>query len=126
MYDEEEEEEDEEEGFNEGLDSVLTEKKEDDINAMDTIARYVTHPYYLRSLHIPEIHPSQGIIINILLYVIQYYYTDTVSSYERYEIPRLSLPCPPTPRGNTATDYWESLDARDTEIRKCMCVCMYV
>ena len=44
------------EGVNEGVDSVLYERSNDpnDDVAMDTIARSVSHPYYLRSLHQPE------------------------------------------------------------------------
>lgn len=42
------------EGFDEGIDSVLLETKDIDENAMDTIARSVSHNYYLRSLHQPE------------------------------------------------------------------------
>ena len=52
----------EDEGVDEGVDSVLVDRPKDDDDAMDTIARTVNHPYYLRSLHQPELDTPTGIL----------------------------------------------------------------
>ena len=76
---------------------------------MDTIARFVPHNYYLRSLDQPEqtqlLPLSQDTRSNPL-------------SVCPYTLPKPCLPAPPTPKGNSANDFYEALDARDQEIRK--------
>ncbi len=54
--DSEEEGAESQEGVEEGAESVLIENRAmiEDEYTMDTIARTVSHPYYLRSLHQPE------------------------------------------------------------------------
>ena len=99
---------------------------------MDTIARYVEHPYFLRSLTQSEAYPGpktrdkhkvvqqqqpqQKQVITVqkpeLLQV------QGVDSRQAYDIPSPQLPPPPRPKGTSANDLYESLDARDQEIRK--------
>ena len=97
---------------------------------MDTIARYVEHPYFLRSLtqsgaysgpntgkqpvEQQQQQPQQRIKITVqksskLL--------QGVDSRQSYSIPNPQLPPPPRPKGTSANDLYESLDARDQDIR---------
>ena len=98
---------------------------------MDTIARYVEHPYFLRSLtqsgaypgpktdkqyvEQRQQQPQQKLKITVqqspkLL--------QGVDSHQAYDIPNPQLPPPPRPKGTSANDLYESLDVRDQEIRK--------
>ncbi len=94
---------------------------------MDTISRNPSHSYYLRSLERPEqqvsLPPfvlSQGSTTEV---------TFNLSGGARpvttdcpYALPTLSLPAPPTPKGRSAGDFYEALNARDQEIRKGQCI----
>ena len=76
---------------------------------MDTIARYVPHGYYLRSLDQSEYQTplppsSQGTRATPL------------PTYPHLSKPH--LPAPLIPKGNSANDFYEALDAKDQEIRK--------
>ena len=121
-----EEEEEEDEGVSEGKDSVVhpaisTASESED---MDTIARSVAHPYYLRSLHQPEHYPGAGLpdakaklqlppppsIVGVA--------TGTTAQTSSYVLPVPDLPPPPMPRGMSAGDLFQSLDARDEDMRK--------
>lgn len=99
---------------------------------MDTIARYVEHPYFLRSLtqsgaysgpstgkqlveQQQQQQPQQKLKITVqksskLL--------QGADSHQAYSIPNPQLPPPPRPKGTSANDLYESLDARDQDIRK--------
>ncbi len=89
---------------------------------MDTIARMAHHGYYLRSLDQVEAHPGlEGFTASpaaLLLLSPPVPPQGAVATTCPYGIPRPNLPPPPTPRGVTAADYYEALDARDQEIRK--------
>lgn len=107
-------------------------------NEMDTISKNVGHHYYLRSLDEAQSYSGvQGSGQSRALLV--YHHQEQTQSYSRvqgssqsdaspvqlnvttvcpYVIPMLRLPAPPIPKGNTAADYYEALDARDQEIRK--------
>lgn len=96
---------------------------------MDTIARYVEHPYFLRSLTQPgsypgpppkteqtvsrKVPPQQKTVVPQKRMIIE-----GVDSRLVYDIPNLQLPPPPRPKGTSANDIYESLDARDQDIRK--------
>ena len=88
---------------------------------MDTIARHVLHGYHLRSLHQPlqsdrpknPNPPEPAPITNP-----QTSQPHVTAVDCPYVIPKPHLPPPPTPKGTTANDYYEALDARDQEIRK--------
>ncbi len=88
---------------------------------MDTIARTVSHQYYLRSLdqplQYPSKYPGQGSkklepAVNTSTAVV------TQATACPYAIPKLRLKTLPTPKGNTAGDYYDALDSRDADIRK--------
>ena len=78
---------------------------------MDTIAKTVQHPYYLRSMDQPESYPSEQSTVR-----------EESDSRLTYDIPCSNLPLPPLPKGNTAVDFYDALNARDQEIRKGTCV----
>ncbi len=84
---------------------------------MDTIARSADHPYFLRSLMQPDTGPST--LTQPLATVTS---TDTNTSLpdsrQLYNIPIPDIPLLPHTRGHTATECYESLDARDQQIRK--------
>lgn len=97
---------------------------------MDTIARYVEHPYFLRSLtqsgaypgpkadnQSVEQHqqPQQRLKITVQK---SSRLSQGVDSHQAYDIPNPQLPPPPRPKGTSANDLYESLDARDQDIRK--------
>lgn len=95
---------------------------------MDTIARYVEHPYFLRSLtqsgaypgpktskQRVEEHPQQTLKITVQK---SSKLPQGVDSHQAYSIPNPQLPPPPRPKGTSANDHYESLDARDQDIRK--------
>ena len=125
---EEDEEEDEEEGVAEGGDSVLRDQvgvAKDGGEEMDTIARTATHSYYLRSLHKPEglpgIRGPRSLLEVPQQQEQQQQQRDVGLSAEARDyglLPTPSLPPPPAPQGQSAADLYQSLDARDEEIRK--------
>ena len=132
---EEEEEEGGVEGVAEGRDSVLTtEASLQSTDEMDTIARTADHSYYLRSLHKPEMTAGLRGPKSILQ-------VPRLSSEESGSVSKATdkphplhkvgvtprtygplpipiLPPPPMPRGQSAADKYQSLDARDEDIRK--------
>ena len=136
----EEEDEEENEGVSEGVDSVTVAAATENDDDMDTIARSVSHPYYLRSLHTPDAHsgtnpPHQTILqvprlpSKVGRAVVSKPHPLPLVTTENQErglvvcscytpTPRPNLPPPPMPRGTSAGDYYQSLDARDEEIRK--------
>lgn len=84
---------------------------------MDLIAKTAQHSYYLRSLEQTQYYPRQdGKEPSGLPVPAQ----DVATVVCPYDIPEPHLPAPPTPKGNTAADYYEALNARDQEIRKGM------
>jgi len=97
---------------------------------MDIISRHAPHNYYLRSLErseqqvslppfslaqrpaassgaefIPACPGARGLVAPPVYKC-------------PYNLPTLSLPAPPPPKGSSANDYYEALEARDQEIRK--------
>lgn len=97
---------------------------------MDTIARYVQHPYFLRSLtqsgsypgpkadnqHVEQQQqPQQKLKITVQK---SSRLPQGVDSRQAYVIPNPQLLPPPRPKGTSANDLYESLDARDQDIRK--------
>ena len=90
---------------------------------MDTIARTAPHNYYLRSLHQPD---TTRPLANPTGYQRPPDYPISPPDYPvppvitvcPYIIPKFHLPPPPTPKGNTAADYYEALEMRDQEIFK--------
>lgn len=88
-------------------------------NEMDTITKTVQHGYYLRSLDQnlsfsgPDSQRRTPIPPSTLPHT-----TTTTTTTCLYDIPKPRLPAPPTPRGTSAADYYDALDARDQEIRK--------
>lgn len=98
---------------------------------MDTIARYVEHPYYLRSLTQSGAYPGptaeeagRQIAPHVQQPVVAVQNSEMVGgrdSREAYDIPNPQLPPPPRPRGTSANDLYESLDTRDQAIRKGTC-----
>ena len=79
---------------------------------MDTIARHAPHNYYLRSLErseqlvsLPTFPQSRGGVVPVVAAC-------------PYVLPTLSLHAPPTPKGSSAGDFYEALEARDQEIRR--------
>lgn len=100
---------------------------------MDTIARYVEHPYFLRSLTQSGSYPGPstetsagqvGLQLQTLLDQ-KSKMISGIDSRQKYDIPNLQLAPPPRPKGNSANDIYESLDARDQDIRKGMYICVY-
>ena len=99
---------------------------------MDTVARYVEHPYFLRSLTQPGAYPGpktynqraeqqqQQQPQQRLKITVQKSSKPLqgVDSHQAYNIPNPQLPPPPRPKGTSANDIYESLDARDQDIRK--------
>lgn len=90
---------------------------------MDTIARTVTHPYYLRSLMQPDS------IDGPTLSTQPYKDSDTfplqrvLNSHQLYRVPTPDVSLLQPPRGIAVSDYYEALEARDQEIRKGKCTC---
>ena len=93
---------------------------------MDTIARYVEHPYFLRSLTQsgsypgPKTEPPPTQVappeqVNVTQNAVM---IEGVDSRQAYDIPNPQLPPPPRPRGTSVNDIYESLNTRDTDIRK--------
>lgn len=93
---------------------------------MDTIARYVEHPYFLRSLtqsgsypgpkteaSVGQVGPQLQTLLDQKSKMIS-----GIDSRQKYDIPNLQLAPPHRPKGNSANDMYESLDARDQDIRK--------
>jgi hypothetical protein len=98
---------------------------------MDTIARYVEHPYFLRSLTQSEAYPGPNTDKQLvdqqqqqpqqkLKITVQRSSKPLqgVDSRQAYNIPNPQLPPPPRPKGTSTNDHYESLDARDQDIRK--------
>ena len=121
----EEEEEDGDEGVVEGGSSVLQQRQtasKETAEDMDTIARSVAHPYYLRSLHKPE--TVAGIRGPKAVLEVPQAPTDggpphAVGMARMYApIPRPHLPPPPMPQGQSSADLYQSLNTRDEQIRK--------
>ena len=122
---EEEEEEEEEEGVVEGEESVLQQRVAIPKEAgedMDTIARSVSHPYYLRSLHIPEtIAGIRGpkAVMELPQQSAEGVPPAVVGVARTYApLPRPDLPPPPMPQGQSSADLYQSLFTRDEQIRK--------
>ena len=126
VEEEEEEEENDEEGVPEGEDSILRNPHPfpSDADKMDTIARYASHPYYLRSLHQPEKNPTtfarwtKSHLQLPSATPIVGGASASASAAVLYSIPVPVLPPPPMPRGTSAACLFESLDTRDKEMRK--------
>ena len=92
---------------------------------MDTVARYVEHGYYLRSLIQSGAYPGPKgePVVKPAVQLQQRQIavprtTAGVDSRQVYDIPTPRLPPPPKPKGTSANDHYESLDARDQDIRK--------
>ena len=89
---------------------------------MDTIARSVSHPYYLRSLHTPEtIAGIRGpkAILEVPQQSTEGVHPAVVGVAITYApLPRPDLPPPPMPQGQSSADLYQSLDTRDDQIRK--------
>ena len=116
---EEEEEEERDEGVREGGNSVLQERGlRETAEDMDTIARSASHSYYLRSLHKPE--SIAGVRGPGAVLEVPQLPAEGVSAVARTYLPfpRPSLPPPPMPQGQSSADLYQSLDARDEQIRK--------
>ena len=100
---------------------------------MDTIARTASHQYYLRSLdqplhypgppgpsdQLPSSPPPPPPLSSLSKKPVPIGNTaPIVTTVCPYVIPKPHLLTTPTPRGNTASDYYDVLDARDADIRK--------
>ncbi|CAI7993826.1 Germinal-center associated nuclear protein [Geodia barretti] len=89
---------------------------------MDTIARSVSHPYYLRSLHIPEtIAGIRGpkATLELPQQSAEGVPPAVVGVARTYApLPRPDLPPPPMPQGQSSADLYQSLFTRDEQIRK--------
>ena len=85
---------------------------------MDLIAKTAEHGYYLRSLEQAGSYPSGGGSSSDAGQTALSLPVHAAVTVCPYDIPEPHLPAPPTPRGNTASDYYEALNARDQEIRK--------
>ena len=90
---------------------------------MDTVARYVEHPYFLRSLTQSGAYPGPKTKQVTKAPVHQRRITVNrkiagIDSRQVYDIPTLRLPPPPRPKGISANDFYESLEARDQDVRK--------
>ena len=101
---------------------------------MDTIARYVEHPYFLRSLTQSGRYPGaktdkqpfaqqqqqqqQQQLPQLMHKTRTPKPLKGIDSHQAYAIPTPQLPPPPRPKGTSANDIYESLDARDQDIRK--------
>ena len=132
----EEEEEEELEGVAERKECVLPERvvSHQGAEEMDTIARSAAHQYYLRSLHKSDASGSvRGPKAVLQIPAQQSDDSGSVSkvtgkprppvkagTYSRSYAPRPTpiLPPTPMPRGQSAADLFQSLDARDEEMRK--------
>lgn len=108
--------EEEDEGVFEGKNAIASLGNQSDVNAMDTIARTAHHPYYLRSLHQPGSYPGPKTTVSTV--VVQGPLSTSCLPAPSYDIPTPTLPPPPPPKGDTASDYYDALHARDLEIRK--------
>ncbi len=82
---------------------------------MDTIARTANHPFFLRSL----MHSDAGSneLMTPIASAIQPP-TTVVDSRQMYAIPVPGIPLLSHPRGKTAAECYDALDARDQAIRK--------
>lgn len=116
-----EEDEDQDEGVCEGADFLKELGNKVTGDEMDTIARNVDHPYFLRSLMQPDIqkesvsgsqtqpHKTSTVLATSLL-----------DSHQLYHIPQPDVPLLPHTQGNSTVECYEVLDARDQAIRKGM------
>lgn len=124
-----------EEGEKEGDDCILRERRSNTSTAeeMDTIARFASHTYYLRSLHKSEVVERKGPKADLQVPSQESGPSRSRSaateseprpplkvgvSRSRAPLPVPILPPPPMPRGQSSADLFQSLDARDEEIRK--------
>ena len=110
--------EDEDEGVSEGHDflSELGNKVTGD--EMDTIARNADHSHFLRSLMQSDSHggPTSNTQVHMNTGVQQR--RVMIDSHQLYIIPVPDVSLLQPPRGSTASEYYDSLNARDQEIRK--------
>ena len=106
--------EDEDEGVSEGqyFLSELGNKVTGD--EMDTIARTADHSYFLRSLMQSDSRggPTSNTQVHVNAGVQQ------IDSHQLYNIPIPGVSLLQPPGGNTASEYYDTLNARDQEIRK--------
>ena len=122
-----------EEGEKEGDDCILRERRSNTAEEMDTIARFASHTYYLRSLHKSEVVERKGPKADLQVPSQESGPSRSRSaateseprpplkvgvSRSRAPLPVPILPPPPMPRGQSSADLFQSLDARDEEIRK--------